>query len=648
VLKCLTPTKPLTTLLFFLLKHDYYKIVRIFLLGLILSFQNLHAQSVKPLILSNVVKEVPFENQMEILEDVHAKYTIHDVSGSNFNGRFKTYLEEDIYALNADSVYWIKFYVNNISHPQKKWVIEILSIQMEDMEVYIPSRNGEFIVHRTGQYHPFRIRDYALTNFVFDLPDIQQVPYPIYIRIKSPTGIGIEGSIKNQAYFTAYTTTEYFFLGLYYGFLIILIIYNLLLMVTSREVAYLFYTFYIVTCALVSFEYDGLGFQFLWPDHPFINPIINGYFPWFLFIIGFIFYAQHFIGRKHTYKNVYLLLFIITIIDMALAVMGILPEILIYYLFMTPLLIIYAIAIDDFRKGAKGNRYFIVGQSFLLLSIFITISGWFGVIDSNAFTVYSFNIGVVLEAIIFSYAFIDKYTITKVEKEKAQQDAINQLEQNKNLQTKVNRELEMKVLDRTFQLQQEKEKLNTANQKLEVLMAEVNSMNAKLDYDNWHLNKKVNEVTLARIRALEVSFEEFTKVFPTEFSCFSFLEKLKWEDGYQCIKCNNDKYTRLPKLLSRRCSKCLYIESVTTATLFHALKFPINKAFYIVYHCSFSEGKTTLDELSTMLDLRRNTCWNFKKKVIERLNDYSRKDKNQNSKWEFIMLDRLKLRNFSA
>jgi hypothetical protein len=197
----------------------------------------------------------------------------------------------------------------------------------------------------------------------------------------------------------------------------------------------------------------------------------------------------------------------------------------------------------------------------------------------------------------------------------------------------------MKVLERTNQLQQEKQKLNEANEKLEVLMAEVNKTNSKLDFDNWHLNKKVNEVTFARIRAQEVSFEEFTKVFPTEFSCFSFLEKLKWEDGYHCLKCGNDKYTRLPKLLSRRCSRCLYIESVTNSTVFHALKFPINKAFYIVYHCSFSEGKITLDELSSMLDLRRNTCWNFKKKVMERLKYYSMQNKHQTNKWEFIMLD---------
>jgi two-component system, sensor histidine kinase LadS len=624
----------------FSFKRGSHFAARFIFFFLVVSIQTLLGQSNKPLMLTNDVKEVLLSNNLQILEDVHSKYTVHEVSSSNFDDKFKAYREEFVYGLNADSVYWIRFYVNNISHRQKKWVIEILSIQMEDLEVYIPSDQGNFVMHRTGQQHPFRTRDYSLTNFVFDLPDMRNSIYPVYIRIKSPTGIGIEGSIKNQSYFTSYTTTEYFFLGLYYGFLIILIIYNLLLMITSKEVAYLFYTFYIAACVLVSFEYDGLGFQFLWPDHPFINHVINGYLPWFLFIVGFIFYAQHFIGRRHQYKKIYLTLFTITFLDMGLAVFGMLPEVLTYYLFMAPLVIIYTIAIDDYRKGTKANRYFIVGQSFLLLSIFITISGWFGVLESNLFTVYSFNAGVVLEAIIFSYAFIDKYNITKMEKEKARQDVIDQLETNKVLQTKVNRELEMKVQERTLQLQEEKEKLNSANEKLEVLMAEVNKMNSKLDFDNWHLNKKVNEVTLARIRAQEVSFEEFTKVFPTEFSCFSFLEKLKWEDGYRCIKCNNDKYTRLSKLLSRRCSKCLYIESVTTATLFHALKFPISKAFYIVYHCSFSEGKTTVDELSSMLDLRRNTCWNFKKKVVERLNGYSKDGRNQNSKWEYIMLDR--------
>jgi hypothetical protein len=120
---------------------------------------------------------------------------------------------------------------------------------------------------------------------------------------------------------------------------------------------------------------------------------------------------------------------------MMLALTGQLPEILTFYLFITPLLLIYILAIDGYRKGAKANRYFIVGQSFLLISIFITISSWFGILNSNSFTVYSFNFGVVLEAIIFSYAFIDKYNITKKENEKARQEVIDQLEENRALQT---------------------------------------------------------------------------------------------------------------------------------------------------------------------------------------------------------------------
>jgi hypothetical protein len=601
---------------------------------------NIYGGPPTPVTLTDSVTEVFLTEYLQAAEDIHGTYTIHDVSTPAFDNHFEPHHVEYAYALNPSSTYWIRLNIKNLSDRQMKWVIEVFSLQLQELEVYIPSGDGHFTMQRTGQHHPFNSRKYALSNFVFDLPDIRNQVYSVYIRVKSDNGIGFEGTIKSQPYFTSYATAEYFFLGLYYGFLIILVIYNLLLLITTKERAYLFYVLYMLTCMQLSFEYDGLGFQFLWPNNPMINHYLSGYWPWFLFIIAFIFYARHFIKLKLNYPQFNILLSVITIIAMVMGLTGILPDMVTYYFFMLPLLLIYGLAIDGYRRGARANRYFIVGQSFLLISIFITISCWFGVIESTTFTVYSFNYAVVLEAIIFSFAFIDKYNIIKKEKEKAKQDIIDQLEANKILQTKVNSELEMKVQERTVQLQAEKEKLNIANCKLEMLMTEVNKVNSKLDYDNWHLNKKITEATMARIMAQEVSFEEFMKVFPTEFSCFSFLEKLKWEDGYRCLKCDNDKYTRLPKLLSRRCSKCLYIESVTNSTVFHALKFPVNKAFYIVYHCSFSEGKTTIDELSAMLDLRRNTCWNFKKKVTERLADYTPKSKNHLNKWAFLMLDR--------
>jgi ssDNA-binding Zn-finger/Zn-ribbon topoisomerase 1 len=266
---------------------------------------------------------------------------------------------------------------------------------------------------------------------------------------------------------------------------------------------------------------------------------------------------------------------------------------------------------------------------------------WYGIIEANIISVYSFNISVVLEGLMFSYAFVDRFNLLKKQNEEAQLNVINQLEENKSLQTKVNRELEIKVQERTEDLKNESLKLVSANEKLEILMKQVNEMNSKLDFDNWQLNKKVTEEQKARVVSEQISYDEFTKVYPTEFSCLKYLEQLKWEnDFYTCKKCANNKYIYLQKNLSRRCTKCSYIESATNGTIFQGLKFSITKAFYIVYYCTLDVQTMTVDELSDLLELRRNTCWSFRKRVLEHKESIPKSSKSKDrNKFNSLILN---------
>lgn len=109
---------------------------------------------------------------------------------------------------------------------------------------------------------------------------------------------------------------------------------------------------------------------------------------------------------------------------------------------------------------------------------------------------------------------------------------------------------------------------------------------------------------------------EFQQRFTDDKSCLDYLSKLKWEKGYVCPKCGNTKYCNGIKEHDRQCSKCNYLESPTSGTLFHKVKFPILKAFYIVYYVSTSKKGIASTELSRKLGLRQKTCWLFKQKVM--------------------------------
>jgi hypothetical protein len=113
-----------------------------------------------------------------------------------------------------------------------------------------------------------------------------------------------------------------------------------------------------------------------------------------------------------------------------------------------------------------------------------------------------------------------------------------------------------------------------------------------------------------------LSLFEFQEKFPNDEKCYEYLANLKWSGGYSCSKCGHKKYCKGIKPLDRQCNSCRYIESVTAGTLFHQLKFPILKAFYIVYYLSTNKKGISSTELSRKLELRYKTCWLFKQKVM--------------------------------
>lgn len=114
-----------------------------------------------------------------------------------------------------------------------------------------------------------------------------------------------------------------------------------------------------------------------------------------------------------------------------------------------------------------------------------------------------------------------------------------------------------------------------------------------------------------------LSLLDFNDKFSTDESCYEYLSEIKWENGYQCAKCGHHKYYAGKQPSSRTCNRCKYSESVTAHTLFHKLKFPLRKAFYIAFLVvSGKKGISTYD-LERKLSLRQKTCWLFKRKVME-------------------------------
>lgn len=270
----------------------------------------------------------------------------------------------------------------------------------------------------------------------------------------------------------------------------------------------------------------------------------------------------------------------------------------------------------------------------LFMGFFIKALVNYGILPFGIITHYSLHISFLLEMLFLSFALGDRIRIIKHKRDRAQQRIIQAHEVNVALKDKVNRELEQKVRERTIALSEKNTLLEESNQKLIQQAKEINQINSMLDLDNWKLKNNIKEGLVDRFMHKELNFEEFKSIFPDKLACYRYLEKIKWNKGFTCKKCDNNKYFDGAKKFSRRCTKCGYNESITVYTIFHGIKFPVEKAFYIAY-IVMGNKDLTLEELSQLLQLRINTVWSFKNKVSVLATELK---KRNNSNWQQLLV----------
>lgn len=116
----------------------------------------------------------------------------------------------------------------------------------------------------------------------------------------------------------------------------------------------------------------------------------------------------------------------------------------------------------------------------------------------------------------------------------------------------------------------------------------------------------------------------FQERFGTTDQCLIYLSELKWGQGFKCKKCGHNHYCKGGKKYNRQCTRCRYIESPTARTLFHGIKFPLVKAFYMVYFISTNKKGISSTELGRKLNLKQKVCWLFKRKVMKAMKSSDR------------------------
>jgi adenylate cyclase len=294
------------------------------------------------------------------------------------------------------------------------------------LTLYAPVATGGYTSQSTGDMLPFASRALSHRLMSFWVDAVKDRWY--YLRLQTAGSVNLAFQLMTARQALERDTIAQYFLGIFFGTIIVMFFYNLFIFFSLREATYLFYCLYIASFALTAATLNGSGYQLLWPQSPWMQ---NHAFPIFASAAmthGIVFVAL-FLNLRALKRPLYLTAVVLAAVPAALFLLAFVlhPAKLVRATnaFGVPwVLFILSSAIYALWKGYKPARYFLLAWVMMLLGTVVFTLTTNGILPPNPVFLNAMFFGSALEVILLSLALADRINALKAEKERLQQAAL--------------------------------------------------------------------------------------------------------------------------------------------------------------------------------------------------------------------------------
>ncbi|MEI2429292.1 7TM diverse intracellular signaling domain-containing protein [Lysobacter yananisis] len=331
--------------------------------------------------------------------------------------------------------YWFHIAARNADADTPRWLLVQGFALSDRLDVYTVAHgtDGARVRHQAGgDSLPFAARAirYRHPNFWIDLPAGQRVD--LFVRVQSQSSMQVPLTLYSPSAFTGLARDAQLGIGLYYGILLALFFYNLVLWLSLRDSSYFWYLFHICAFGLVLLTLNGLGFEYLWPRSPWLA---DHSVPLSICLaqVGMQQFARTFLGLAQRWRfgdrvglgmiGFFVLLGLIA----TQAPYRIVTPIASAAVFVSIAWIAVATVVV-LRRGYKPARLFLLAWSAFLLGTGMFAAIAFDLLPKVFITEYGVQIGSALEMLLLSVALGYRYASLRNENERIVREAKEQLE----------------------------------------------------------------------------------------------------------------------------------------------------------------------------------------------------------------------------
>ncbi|EKT4523881.1 hybrid sensor histidine kinase/response regulator [Pseudomonas putida] len=385
----------------------------------------------------NSTRHLPLGKAMQVFEDRDGSASIVQVSSPAFAHRFRQHHEAVLNAGYSTSVFWLKIDLRNTSPESatpRQWLLELAYPPLDHLDLYLPDDQGGYrLVRRTGDAWPYASRQIRQNNYLFELPLRPGQAITAYLRLQSQGSVQAPVALWSLEAYLEDQPTHLYVLGMIYGVLLVMLVYNLFIYLGVRDVSYLYYICYIASFGLYQVSVNGAGVAYFWPDSPWWA---NAATPLFIGAAGLFGcqFARHFLQLGRLSRGLdWLLLALMAggALVMALAVttpygIALRMATLLALLFTVS---IFAAGLYAWWRGVRVARWFIIAWTAFLVGGLVNTLMVLGYLPNMFLTMYASQLGSALEVALLSLALADRINSLREQQARALRETGRALEQ---------------------------------------------------------------------------------------------------------------------------------------------------------------------------------------------------------------------------
>ncbi|MCU0352436.1 MAG: histidine kinase [Cytophagales bacterium] len=403
--------------------------------------------------LTGQTESYPLYGHVSYLIDEGRTLTLADVQKPAQSAAFQSFGNRQMNLGSVAGVVWLRFTVMN--RTEKDWLLELSNALLEDVTFYKTAGGTLLATRQAGFYHPKAPRDIESNFYIFSLY-APGVPTPdtlvCYLRVVNsmPMQFPMQVATARQLYRENHVIDVAN--GVYIGIVLVMIFYNLFVYASVRDKTYLFYVGYVFFAGMVISDFQGYVFDLFWRHTLAWVPFID-FVPAMLGNIFALLFAWHFLDTPtHTprmHKGIKLLLALAATILVA-GFVTTLPGMQPYKVWLELSIqgVVFCSSVYMLGVGAlllyrqkRPALFYVLAWTVFLIGTVLFILQIDGLVPNNFLTENAIQIGSGIEAVLLSLALADRINIYKMEREKAQNRYIQQLQETEQVRSRIARDL---------------------------------------------------------------------------------------------------------------------------------------------------------------------------------------------------------------